>query len=217
MNKEEQFEKYMELLIEWNKKMNLTAITEPKEIKLKHFKDSLTILKHIKPGSKLIDIGTGAGFPGIPLKIMEPSLEITLVDSLNKRILFLEEAINKLELKNIKAIHARAEEIGKEPEYREQYDVVVSRAVANMRVLAEYTLPLIKVGGMAIYMKGPNIEEELEEAKTTIKTLGGKITKIDSFTLEGSDLARTNIIIEKKQKTPNKYPRKNKEIKSKKI
>ena len=161
----DQFYKYMQLLIEWNEKINLTAITKPEEIIQKHFIDSATIIKNLKNTKTLIDIGTGAGFPGIPIKIIKPEIEIVLLDSLNKRIKFLEEIIKKLELKNIKAIHSRAEEIGKNKEYRESFDTVVSRAVANMTTLSEYTIPLVKIGGKAIYMKSSEIEEELENAR----------------------------------------------------
>ena len=203
----DQFYKYMQLLIEWNEKINLTAITKPEEIIQKHFIDSATIIKNLKNTKTLIDIGTGAGFPGIPIKIIKPEIEIVLLDSLNKRIKFLEEIIKKLELKNIKAIHSRAEEIGKNKEYRESFDTVVSRAVANMTTLSEYTIPLVKIGGKAIYMKSSEIEEELENAKKAIKILGGKVQKVEEIYLPGTDIKRKNIIIEKKEKTNNKYPR----------
>jgi 16S rRNA (guanine527-N7)-methyltransferase len=150
------FYKYMNLLLEWNEKINLTAITDPKEVILKHFIDSLTINKYLKQNSTLADVGTGAGFPGIPLKIVRPDLKITLVDSLNKRINFLNIVIDELELKNITAVHSRIEDFGKNKQYREKFDYVTARAVANLAVLSEYLLPIIKVGGQAIGMKGSN-------------------------------------------------------------
>ena len=171
----EQFYNYMNLLIEWNKKINLTAIIEPEEIILKHFIDSLTVNKFIENESNIIDIGTGAGFPGIPLKIIKPEIEIELIDSLNKRINFLNEVISNLSLKNIKAIHARVEEFAKNKKNRERYDIVTSRAVANLNVLVEYMLPLVKLRGKCICMKGPNIQEEIEKSKNAIKILGGEI------------------------------------------
>ncbi len=213
----EQFYTYMQLLLEWNQKINLTAITEPNEIIQKHFVDSATIVKHLENTRTIIDVGTGAGFPGIPIKIIKPEIEITLLDSLNKRIKFLEEVIQQLELKKIKAIHQRAEEAGKNKQYRETYDVVVSRAVANMTTLSEYTIPFIKKDGKAIYMKGSKIQEELEKSKTAIKKLGGEIEKIESFDLPGTEekIKRNNIIIHKKCLTSGKYPRAFAQIKSK--
>ena len=207
-NKIQKFYDYMNLLVEWNKKINLTAITEEKDIILKHFVDSLTVLKYIKEDKSIVDVGTGAGFPGIPLAIMNDSLKITLVDSLNKRINFLNEVCNKINLKNTKAIHARAEEFGQDNNYRESYDVAISRAVANLTVLAEYLLPLVKVGGKIICMKGPDIEEELKQAGSAIDILGGKIEKCDDFCLPKSDISRNIIIINKIKETPKKYPRK---------
>lgn len=207
-NKIQKFYDYMNLLVEWNKKINLTAITEEKDIILKHFVDSLTVLKYIKENKSIVDVGTGAGFPGIPLAIMNDSLKITLVDSLNKRINFLNEVCNKINLKNIKAIHARAEEFGQDNNYRESYDIAISRAVANLTVLAEYLLPLVKVGGKIICMKGPDIEEELKQAKSAIDILGGKFERCDNFCLPKSDISRNIIIINKIKETPKKYPRK---------
>ena len=202
------FEKYMNLLLEWNEKINLTAITQPDEVKLKHFVDSLTVLKYISDDDKVIDIGTGAGFPGIPLKIMKENTKITLLDSLNKRVNFLNIVIEKLNLKNIQAIHGRAEEIARNKLYREQYDIAVSRAVANLSTLTEYMLPFVKVGGKCICMKGANIKEELEKAQNAIKELGGKIEKIDNFFLSDNDNERNIIIIRKVNETKQKYPRK---------
>ena len=204
----QKFYQYMNLLIEWNEKINLTAIVEPKEIILKHFIDSLTIIKYIEPNKSVIDIGTGAGFPGIPVKIMREDLDITLLDSLNKRIHFLNEVIQKLELKNITAIHARIEEFAKNKQYREAFDVATSRAVANLTTLSEYMLPMVDLKGMAICMKGSEINEEVSKSKNSIKLLGGKIDKIEEFTLPKSDNRRNLILIKKERQTPGKYPRK---------
>lgn len=208
MEQAEQFFEYMNLLIEWNEKMNLTAIIEPSEIILKHFIDSITILKDIKDGSTVVDVGTGAGFPGIPLSIMNSTLKITLVDSLNKRLIFLQEVIKELNLKNVELIHARAEEFGRNKKYREKFDIATSRAVANLATLSEYLLPLVKINGQAISMKAGNASQEIEEAQKAIKTLGGHINRIDEFYLPQTDIARTIIIIDKIKETPNQYPRK---------
>lgn len=202
----ENFYKYMNLLIEWNEKMNLTAITEPNEVILKHFIDSLTISKLVEKGERVIDVGTGAGFPGIPLSIVN-NKDITLLDSLNKRITFLEEVITTLELKNIKAVHARVEEFAKNKKEREMYDIATSRAVAPLNVLLEYLLPLVKVGGKCICMKGSNTEE-IDEAKNALKILGGEIEKIEKITLPESDITRNIIIVKKVKETPLRYPRK---------
>ena len=204
----ENFYKYMKLLIEWNEKINLTAITKPEEVILKHFIDSLTISKYVENGAKVIDIGTGAGFPGIPLKIYRNDIKVTLLDSLNKRINFLDEVINKLNLKGIKAIHGRAEELGRNKDFREKYSVSTSRAVANLSTLSEYLLPFVKVGGNCICMKGSDIENELTNAKNAIKLLGGKIEDKIIFNLPKSDLGRSIILIKKVKNTPNKFPRK---------
>ena len=202
----EQFYTYMELLLEWNEKMNLTAITDPEEVILKHFIDSLTIIPYLKEADTVLDIGTGAGFPGIPLKILEENKKFTLLDSLNKRIIFLQTVITELELKNIQAIHGRAEEfVSKE---RETYDIVTSRAVARLNVLLEYMLPFVKVGGRCICMKSFEIEEELKEAKKAIEILGGEIEKIDEITLPNTDIKRKIVVIKKVKNTPSKYPRK---------
>ena len=204
----EKFYKYMQLLLEWNEKINLTAITNPKEIILKHFIDSLTILKYIKKGANVIDVGTGAGFPGIPLKILRDDINLTLLDSLNKRINFLKLVIDELKLKNVDTIHGRAEEIGKNKRYRESFDISFSRAVANLSTLSEYLIPLVKIGGISISMKGAEIKEEIEKSKKAITLLGGNINKIDFFELPQSDIKRNLIIIEKERSTPAKFPRK---------
>lgn len=203
-----QFYQYMNLLIEWNEKINLTAIVEPKEIILKHFIDSLTITKYIGKNQSVIDIGTGAGFPGIPLKIVRKDLKITLLDSLNKRIHFLDEVIKDLALENIDTVHARIEEYAKNKNYRETYNIATSRAVANLTTLSEYMLPMVRINGMAICMKGSEISEEISKSKNSIKLLGGEISKIEEFTLPKSDYKRNLILIEKARQTPNKYPRK---------
>lgn len=199
---------YMKEVLEWNEKINLTAITNEEDFVLKHFVDSLTVLKYINSGDKVIDIGTGAGFPGIPLKIANDKIEVTLMDSLNKRILFLNNVIQKLELKNIQAIHSRAEELGRNVKYREKFDVVVSRAVANLSTLVEYMLPFVKVGGKCICMKGANVREELKEAENAINELGGEVIQVENLMLPNSDYERNIIVIEKKLNTKNKYPRK---------
>ena len=204
----ENFKIYMKLLLEWNKKINLTAITNEDDIILKHFVDSLTIKKYISENEKIIDIGTGAGFPGIPLAIMNKYNEITLMDSLNKRIVFLNDVIDKLKLNNVKAIHSRAEELARNKNHREKYDVAVSRAVANLSTLVEYMLPFVRIGGKCICMKGPNIEEELKNAKKAIKELGGEVIKIENFKLPESDNERNIVIIKKIRETSSKYPRK---------
>ena len=205
---QEQFEKYKDLLLEWNEKINLTAITEEDDIIVKHFVDSMTILKYIEEGKSIVDVGTGAGFPGIPVKIAKSNIEVTLVDSLNKRLLFLEDVISKLNLKQIKTVHSRAEEFGQNKIYREKFDVATSRAVANLSVLVEYLLPLVKVGGKCICMKGSEIEDELKNSKEAIKILGGQIESVEEFTLPDSDIKRNIVIIKKINNTPNKYPRK---------
>ena len=202
------FFKYMNLLIEWNQKMNLTAIIEPKEIIVKHFVDCGTLLKYLENNEKVIDIGTGAGFPGIPLKILNESINITLVDSLNKRVNFLNEVVAELNLNNINVIHSRAEDLARNMEYRERFDKVVSRAVANLTTLSEYDLPFLKLKGKFLGMKIFEIEEEVNEARKAIRILGGKIEKVDKFTLIDSDICRSIVIISKESNTPKQYPRK---------
>ena len=202
------FFEYMNLLLECNKNVNLTAITEPNDVVLKHFVDSLTINKYIKENKKVIDIGTGAGFPGVPLGIYRKDTSILLMDSLNKRIKFLEDVCEKIELSNVKTIHARAEELAKQGEYREQFDYATSRAVASLNVLLEYMLPFVKIGGYCICMKGSNVLNEIENAQKALDILGGTIEKIDKFCLPESDIIRNVILIKKIRNTPNKYPRK---------
>lgn len=199
---------YMNLIIEKNNVINLTSIIEPDEIILKHFIDSLTVSKYIKNNEKIIDVGTGAGFPGIPLKIEKKNREIMLLDSLNKRINFLEEVIKKLQLKNIYAEHARAEDAGKNIKYREKFDIAISRAVAPLNILVEYLIPFVKIGGKCICMKGNYNKEEINEAENAIKILGAEISKVEKIVLPDSNYNRTIIIIEKKEKTKEKYPRK---------
>ena len=203
-----QFYSYMNLLIEWNEKINLTAIIEPKEIILKHFVDCATILPYIKEKSKILDVGTGAGFPGLPIKLLDKQLEVTLVDSLNKRINFLDEVICKMSIKDIQAIHARAEELARDSLYREKYDILVSRAVAQFNILLEYTLPFVRTGGKVICMKGPNSEEEIKDSKRALMVLGGEIEKIDNIILPDSDIKRNIIVVKKVKNTPKEYPRK---------
>ena len=205
---QQQFEDYMKLLLEWNEKINLTAITEEDEIILKHFVDSLTISKYIKEGNSIVDVGTGAGFPGIPLKIARKDLKVTLVDSLNKRILFLNEVIEKLGLGDIETLHFRAEEFGQNKKYRESFDIATSRAVANLSTLVEYLLPLVKVGGICVCMKGSEIKEELENSKKAIEILGGEVEQVEEFYLPGTDIKRSIVIVKKISSTPKKYPRK---------
>lgn len=200
---------YKELLKEWNQKINITSITDDVEIDIKHFLDSLTpIGTNLINGKKsIIDIGTGGGFPGIPLKIYNHELEVTLLDSLKKRIIFLDEVIKSLGLKNICAIHGRAEELGRKIEYREQYDICISRAVASLDTLSEYCMPFVKVGGYFIAMKGPDVDEELRNSEKGINTLGGKVINKEIFTLPESDIKHSLIIIQKIRETATKYPR----------
>lgn len=202
------FYDYMNLLIEWNEKINLTAITKPEEVILKHFVDSLTISKYIKEKSNIIDVGTGAGFPGIPLKIYRNDIEVTLLDSLNKRITFLNDVIDRIELEKIKAIHGRAEEVAHNKEYREKFDIATSRAVANMSTLSEYLIPFVKTNGFVVAMKGNDVKQEIEESKKAINILGAKVIKVEEFNLPSTEIKRSIILIKKEKTTLTKYPRK---------
>lgn len=204
----EQFLRYYELLIQKNQVMNLTSITEFDDVVLKHFLDSLMICKIQKPEGSLIDVGTGAGFPGIPLKIMYPDLKVVLLDSLNKRVQFLNEVIRELGLENIKAIHGRAEDLAKQKIYREQFDCCVSRAVANLSSLAEYCIPFVKTGGYFIPYKSGKIQEELDSGTKAINILGGTVEVVKEFELPETDISRCLLYIRKIENTPQKYPRK---------
>ena len=210
-NQINQFNQYFTSLIETNKKVNLTRITEKDEVYLKHFWDSITPLftfgSVVKAADTLCDVGAGAGFPSIPLKIMLPELKVTIVDSLGKRLNFLQGLITQLNLKNVTLVHGRAEDVGQNKQYREQFDVVTARAVANMAVLSEYCLPLIKENGNFIALKGPKAEDELKSAQKALKVLGGKVIAVKELQLPRSTEERTLILIEKVQATPKKYPR----------
>ena len=203
------FTTYFEMLVEWNEKINLTAITEAQDVAVKHMIDSLSCYDNevFKTGATIIDVGTGAGFPGLPLKIFRPDLKVTLFDSLNKRILFLQAVAEKLGINDIRFVHSRAEDGGKSKQLREQYDVAVSRAVARLDVLCEWCLPFVAVGGFFVAHKGSRYSEELNDATGAIQRLGGEIAKIEKIKLPGLDDVRAIIYIKKIKKTPAAYPR----------
>ena len=211
----EQFEKYSDLLKEWNEKINLTEITDDDGISIKHFLDCILLLKYIDipENASVADIGTGAGFPGLPVKIMRSDVSLCLVDSLNKRINFLNEVKTQLGLDDVQCIHSRAEELARKREYREKFDFVLSRAVANMTVLCEYCLPFLRIGGTFVALKSSEIKEETEEALSMIGNLGGKVKEIISAPLPESDITRSLVVIEKVRETPKSFPRSSKRIK----
>ncbi|MCI1959012.1 MAG: 16S rRNA (guanine(527)-N(7))-methyltransferase RsmG [Clostridia bacterium] len=203
-----QFMCYKDTLLDWNKKVNLTAITDEREIMIKHFADSVSPLPFMdKKDGTLIDVGTGAGFPGVPLKIANPEFKVTLLDSLNKRINFLEELKNKIDI-DIICIHSRAEDGGKDSGFRESFDYCVSRAVAKISVLSEYCLPFVKLGGYFISLKGPDVEEELKDGINAVKKLGGEVSDIKKIKVPESDIVHSIVFIKKVAQTPKTYPRK---------
>lgn len=206
----EKFARYYELLVEWNEKMNLTGITEREQVYEKHFYDSITpaFYHDFSSVKSVIDVGSGAGFPGVPLKICFPHLKLTILDSLNKRLVFLQEVTKELGLQNVSFVHSRAEDAGRDAKYREAFDMATARAVARMNVLSELCMPFVKAGGVFLVMKGSNVEEEMTEGKKAIKTLGGKTEKVETFQLPEEQSERNIIIIRKQQKTPGAYPRK---------
>ena len=206
----EQFDKFYELLVEWNKVMNLTWIIEYEEVVKKHFIDCIKAFKSdaIKNANTVIDVGTGAGFPGLPIAIMNPEVKVTLLDSLNKRINFLNTVINELGLENIETIHGRAEDFAKQPAYREQFDLCVSRAVANLATLSEYCIPYVKKDGLFVPYKSGEIDEEVGQAKKAVHVLGGKLEKVIKFQLPGTEIGRSFVVTKKVQNTAKKYPRK---------
>lgn len=205
-----QFVRYYEMLVEWNKVMNLTGITEFGEVLTKHFVDSLSIVKalDIENIKSCIDVGTGAGFPGIPLKIVFPHLQVTLLDSLNKRLKFLDAVIENLGLEGIHTVHGRAEDGARRPELREQYDLSVTRAVARLCTISEYCMPYVKEGGFFVAYKSGRVKEELMEGKKAVSVRGGKLEKTEEFLLPGTDMERSLVVIQKAKPTPKKYPRK---------
>lgn len=204
----ELFMEYLKLLQEWNQKFNLTAITDPEEIIAKHFLDSILLGSYVPEKAKLADIGTGAGFPGIPLKIIHSGLQVTLIDSLGKRVNFVREVVSRLNLTGVQTIHGRAEDLGRMPAFREGFEVVAARAVSSLSVLSEYCLPLVKLGGLFIAAKGPSVEEEINQSKGALDLLGGSFQAIKHAKLPGRNDIRTVVVIEKKRPTPQQYPRK---------
>lgn len=213
-----QFMTYKDMLIEWNEKMNLTAITDDREIILKHFVDCLALCSGADmSGKKIIDVGTGAGFPGVPVKIACPDIDITLLDSLNKRITFLNELTKALGLEKTDCVHMRAEDGGNDKVLRESFDMCISRAVANLSVLCEYCLPFVRVGGMFISMKGSDVTQEVSEAEKAIRVLGGEISEIKTVSIPETDINHSLIIINKIKATPSKYPRKAGKVKKEPI
>ena len=205
----ELFDRYYELLISWNEKFNLTTITEKEDVIIRHFVDSISLMKFTDiSGKKLLDVGTGAGFPGIPLKIMAEDCSITLIDSLNKRVRFLDEVISSLEFKGINAVHSRAEDLAKDKEYRETFDIVTSRAVANLSTLSEYCLPFVNIGGLFISYKSINIDDEYVSAEGAVSSLGGRCENIEKFNLPLSDTERSLVFIIKSEHTSERFPRK---------
>jgi len=206
----DQFETFYELLVEWNKAMNLTNITEYDDVMVKHYLDSINVAKafNLKEVVKVLDVGTGAGFPGIPLKIILPHLSVTLMDALNKRVQFMNEVIDRLDLEQIDAIHSRAEILAQDLVFRSRYDLVVSRAVSQLATLSEYCLPFVKIGGYFIAYKSVDTEDEINEAKNAISILGGQIEKVSDYEVPESDFSRRYVIIKKIKDSPSKYPRK---------
>lgn len=202
----ENFYKYMIGVLKWNEKINVTSITDEKMFIVKHFIDSLTVNKYLEDRNKIIDIGTGAGFPGIPLKIINSEKEFLLVDSINKKLNVIRNINEELNLPNLEIIHSRAEDLANNPRYREKFDVATTRAVSNLSTILEYMLPFVKIGGLAICMKGPGFKEELEVSKKAIEVLGGELVKIETIKID-EEMERNLLIIEKKKQTPNKYPR----------
>ena len=206
----DQFMQYLSLLLEWNEKMNLTAITDPVEVVQKHFIDCISVLPHLdlQGGETMIDVGTGAGFPGVPLKIANPALQVTLLDALQKRLTFLDTLTQSLDLSDVTLVHSRAEDGGQNPDLREQFDLCVSRAVANLAVLLEYCLPFVKVGGKLAALKGPDATQEIEQAQNALQIVGGKVTAVIPITIPHTDLQHQLVLVEKIAPTPQRYPRK---------
>ena len=202
----EKYFKYMKNVLEWNTKINVTAVRDEENFIIKHYIDSLMISKYIDGNPRVIDIGTGAGFPGVPIKLYNENTKITLIDSINKKLNVIRESIKELDLKDIDIIHSRAEDLAVKEGYRESFDVATTRAVSNLSTILEYMMPFIKVGGIAVCMKGPNYQEELDTARNAIKILGGKLEVIENFNIN-TEYERNIIIIKKVSKTPNKYPR----------